>query len=100
MLGDNSSAYGINLDEQNHILNLMDNFISTMRVHGKKQLMTFQKGILISNLSLRNLYKDLKDYIGIEYIITRRHNQDVIISYSIYLFIKIINYMYLHLFRY
>jgi len=36
MLGDNSSAYGINLDEQNHILSLMDNFISTMRVHGKK----------------------------------------------------------------
>jgi len=37
--------------------------------------MTFQKGILISNLSLRNLYKDLKDYIGIEYIITRRLNR-------------------------
>jgi len=71
MLWDNSIAYGINLDEQNNILNLMDNFISAMRVHGKNQLMTFQKGILISNLSLRNLYKDLKDYIGIEYIITR-----------------------------
>jgi len=90
MLGDNSSAYGVKLDEQNSVLNLMDNFITTMRVHGKKKLMPFQRGILISNLSLRNLYEDLKDYIGIEYIITRRLNQDVIKYISNNVLIKII----------
>lgn len=51
MVGDNSMAYGMNIVEQNSLLDRMDTFILSMRVHGKQSLMQFQKGILMTNLS-------------------------------------------------
>jgi len=54
----------------------------TMRVYQskspRKTLMPFQKGILMSNNSLRNLFADMKEMYNIKYIITRRLNQDVL----------------------
>ncbi|KAL4104542.1 hypothetical protein QTP88_019837 [Uroleucon formosanum] len=58
--GDNSNAYGLEIDEQNKLLDEMDNFIKTMLVHSKKSFMPFQKGILLT------------------YVITRRLNQDIL----------------------
>lgn len=55
----------------------MENFIKEVRVHGKRSLMQFQKGILLTNQSLRNLYQDMKENFGLTYILTRRLNQDV-----------------------
>jgi len=78
MVGDNSKAYGLDLERQNELLARMDKFILSMRVHGKQALMQFQKGILMTNCSLRNLYEDLKLHYNIQYIITRRLNQDVL----------------------
>jgi len=78
MVGDNSKAYGIDLERQNELLARMDKFILSMRVFGKQALMQFQKGILMSNSSLRNLYEDLKIHYNMQYIITRRLNQDVL----------------------
>jgi len=54
----------------------------TMRVYQsecpKKTLMPFQKGILMNNNSLRNLFADMKEMYNIKYIITRRLKQDVL----------------------
>lgn len=74
----NTTAYGNNIEEQNQLLDKMDDFIKSMRVHGKRCLMQFQKGILLSNRSLRNLYMDMKTNYNLEYILTRRLNQDVL----------------------
>jgi len=59
MVGDSSKAYGLDLQRQNEILARMDKFIISIRVHGKRALMQFQKSILMTNNSLRNLYEDL-----------------------------------------
>jgi len=78
MIGDNSKAYGLHLERQNELLARMDKFILSMRVHGKQALMQFQKSILMTNFSLRNLYEDLKLHYNMQYIMTHRLNQDVL----------------------
>jgi len=75
MVCDSSKAYGLDIQRPNEIL---DKFIISMRVHGKRALVQFQKGIVMANNSLRNLYEDLKLYHNIQYILTRRLNQDVL----------------------
>jgi len=64
LYGNNTTAYGENIKKQNETLNKMDNFIKEMRVHGKRSLMQFLKGILLTNQSLRNLYQDMKENFG------------------------------------
>lgn len=53
-----------------------------MRVHSSKHdrkcLMLFQKGILLTNKSLRNLFSDVNDMYNMKYITTRVLNQDVL----------------------
>lgn len=51
-----------------------------MKVGSRQGLLPFQKGILICNSSLRNLYYDLKKKFNseISYVITSRLNQDVV----------------------
>jgi len=78
LYGNNTTAYGEDIKKQNETLDKMDNFIKEMRVHGKRSLMQFQKGILLTNQSLRNLYQDMKENFGLTYILTRRLNQDVL----------------------
>lgn len=76
-------AYGLRLDEQNDTLDRMTEFASTMRVCGKKNLMPFQKGILLVNKSLKDLFMYVKetytckDFVP-QYIITRRLCQDLL----------------------
>lgn len=50
------NAYGINLNEQNKTINNMTQFIKEMRVGQKSVLMQFQKGILLSNNSLLEMF--------------------------------------------
>ncbi|KAF0682220.1 Uncharacterized protein FWK35_00035283, partial [Aphis craccivora] len=66
-----SQSYGLNLKDQNELIDKMSNFILNMRVHKKQHLLPFQKGILICNKSLKNLLDDLKELHGISYILTR-----------------------------
>lgn len=40
-------SYGLNLIEQNELLDRMTDFIQNMRVHGKKSLLPFQKGNIL-----------------------------------------------------
>jgi hypothetical protein len=79
MVGDNFMAYGMIIVDQTNLLNIMDKFILSMRVHGKKGIVQFQKGVLMTNLSLRRLFNDLQQNYKRQYIIiTRRLNQDVL----------------------
>jgi len=48
-----SHAYGVDLDKQNKTLDLMTELITKMRVISKTYMMPFQKGILLSNISLK-----------------------------------------------
>lgn len=86
-------AYGINIKHQDHILNQMTEFVLKMRVCRKKVLLPFQKGILIVNLSLKQLLQYLKqtytcDTFKPQYIINStivsRHIGQFFLKYSIY----------------
>jgi len=85
-----SRAYGVELDHQNEILEKMNQFISNMRVGKKSILQPFQKGILLTNASLKELLPYIKekyssDSIIPEYIIRRRLCQDVLENFFSYL---------------
>lgn len=84
------NAYGINLNEQSKTINEMTQFIEEMRVGQKSSLLPFQKGILLSNKSLTEMSSYIqKQYLSetfkIEYIITRRLNQDILENLFSYL---------------
>jgi hypothetical protein len=86
-------SYGLDLSNQNSILNEMKNTIGSMLCIGKRTLQIFQKGILISINSLLNLYKDMVDSLNVTYIYTHRLNQDCLekIFPQVFIFIYIIN---------
>lgn len=71
-------AFGLAVEEQNDIINKMNDNILQLRASGKKVLLPFQKGILLSNKSLVGLYDYLKDNYNFRYILTDRLNQDII----------------------
>lgn len=70
-----ASAYGTNEQLQRTILNNMYLCCQTMQVGNRKQLLPFQKGLLMSINSLFGLHADLLSR-GIKYILTGRLNQD------------------------
>ena len=41
-----SSSYGLSLEIQDELLDRMTSFITEMRIHDKKSLLPFQKGIV------------------------------------------------------
>lgn len=75
---DRKKAFGLSLDLQHNILDQMSKVMSELRVKGRKTLLPFQKGILISNTSLKLLFDDLKTRHNVKYILTYRLNQDVL----------------------
>lgn len=83
-------AYGVVLDKQNQILEDMNKFILKMRVGNKTCLVPFQKGILVTNNSLKQLLAYIKDKYSDknfqpQYIITRKLCQDVLENFFSYL---------------
>lgn len=74
------NAFGVNIDSQIEILDKMSEEMKSMRVQSKKArgLYPFQKGIILSCQSLKGLYEMLQKLYKVEYIITRRLNQDVL----------------------
>ena len=72
------NAYGLNLEGQNKILQNMIKLAREMEVIGGKGkgLYPFQKGLVISSVSLMNLLKMLQNKFGMSYILTYRLNQD------------------------
>lgn len=69
-------AYGLALPEQNEILDKMEKTISNLRKVGCKTLLPFQRGIIISIRSLKQLFIDLKEDFHIKYLLTYNLNQD------------------------
>lgn len=83
-------AYGTNLDVQNETINKMNAFITEMRVGQKTNLLPFQKGILVCNESLQEMFtyiqnKYSSEAFQIKYILTRRLNQDILENLFSYL---------------
>lgn len=85
-----SSAYGINLQEQNQVLFDMSRYMETIRVGTHKGLLPFQKGILLNNRSLPELFSYLQEKYSseefhIQYLLTNRLNQDGIENFFSYI---------------
>ncbi|KAL4082741.1 hypothetical protein QTP88_029674 [Uroleucon formosanum] len=83
-------SYGLNESNQNDLLEKMNSFIKSTRVH-KKNLSdncylyvisigynTLFIGILVTNISLKNLLIDIKNMNGLTYTMTRKLNQDIL----------------------
>jgi hypothetical protein len=71
------SGYGIKLEDQNAILDAMTDMFKNMRCCNKNSLQIFQKGVLITNASLKHLLQDMKTkFPTINYILTHKVNQD------------------------
>jgi hypothetical protein len=81
------NGYGVSIENQEMVLILMNLYIQNMRVGSRKSMMPFQKGILISNASLRKLYDHLKNKFQQEfhYILTRHLQQDVLENFFAYI---------------
>lgn len=65
-------------EKQTEILNEMETATRTMRVKGKKSLLPFQKGILISITSLVGLLAEAGAVHNLKYILTTHLTQDVL----------------------
>lgn len=83
-------TYGVELEQQDAVLNKMSEVISSMRSPKRSTMFPFQKGILLSTESLRQLLRYVKDKYftdeyNIQYIITRRLNQDILENFFSYL---------------
>lgn len=68
----------------------MNTFIKEMRVGKKATLLPFQKGILVCNKSLQEMFTYIKnkyssEIFQIKYILTRRLNQDILENFFSYL---------------
>jgi len=76
----NKKPYGVELQQQNEVLNEIINVFSKMSCPNAKNkisgLQTFQKGVIISCKSLQQLYIYLKEEYDIKFILTHRLNQD------------------------
>lgn len=76
-------AYGIHLDQQNEALDKMSNLMKNLRVGSHKTMLPFQKGVILSINSLKQLLPYLKEKYRTErfpitYVFTNRINQDVL----------------------
>ena len=69
-------GFGVHFEEQNSVLEKTFSCIQTMREKGRKSLLPFQKGFLLSIRALQELFSDLKKNYKIDYLLTSRLNQD------------------------
>lgn len=54
-------AYGLHLDKQNETLDQMINTAKSLKVYGSEGMYQFQKGIIVSSQSLKQLYRMVKE---------------------------------------
>lgn len=87
-----SHAYELEdyIEEQNRIITNMNSFIEEMRVGRRTSLLQFQKGILLCNRSLQEIFVYLQETYSsetftVQYILTSRLNQDVLENVFSYL---------------
>ncbi|XP_071578674.1 uncharacterized protein [Temnothorax nylanderi] len=80
------NGFGVDLTKQEDALQFMNLYIENIRVGNRKDLMPFQKGILISNASLLDLFQDLTTQYpaNVKYLLTRRLQQDILENFFSY----------------
>ncbi len=66
--------FGIHHKEQQHALNKMEKLVKTMRIKGKKSMLPFQKGFLISISAMRGLHVAVSGE-GVNFIMTTHVTQ-------------------------
>ena len=71
-------GFGTQRDKQIEVLDKMENILLNSRVVGKKELLPFQRGFLLSIRSLRQLHDYLFCRYELQYILTARLNQDLL----------------------
>jgi hypothetical protein len=69
-------GFGVKYDEQLKILKMSDFEIANLRVKGKKTLLPWQRGMLITIRSIQALFEDMKSSYETKFILTSRVNQD------------------------
>nr|CAH7725047.1 unnamed protein product [Callosobruchus chinensis] len=79
------NAFGTNLEQQTKLLNDMTDVMSSVRVGNHKDLIPFQKGIILNNRSISEMFSYLKEKYKIKYILTSRLNQDVLENFFSYI---------------
>jgi len=70
------SAYGLALDAQDHVFDAMSVMLANTHAIGKKILLPFQKGFLLSIAATKGLFNDIRSRFGAHYFMTTRLNQD------------------------
>ena len=83
------NSYGLDLEYQNSILNLVTDTMKSMKMGKHRSLLLFQKGIILTNTSLQQLFPYLEQKYGhnfdMSYIMTARHNQDILENFFSYI---------------
>ena len=69
-------GFGVHFEDQNSVLERAFSMTESMRERGRKGLLPFQRGILLSIRALQALHQDLKKKYGVEFLMTSRLNQD------------------------
>src|SRR6218665_2540380 len=71
-----TSAYGTQLNTQQQILDSMHKAVGRMRIVGKKTLLPFQKGFLMTITAVKGLFASVQALYNAQYLLTARLNQD------------------------
>nr|CAH7756017.1 unnamed protein product [Callosobruchus chinensis] len=79
------NAYGTDLGAQAQLLDKMSDMVKSMRVGKHNGIIPFQKGILLTNRSLKALLPYLQEKYSVKYILTSRLNQDVLENFFSYI---------------
>ena len=77
--------FGIDFQEQVTTINKMTSTMENLRVIGKTNILPFQNAVIISNKSLLALYQYLHNAYKINYILTRRLDQDILENFFSYI---------------
>nr|CAH7729374.1 unnamed protein product [Callosobruchus chinensis] len=79
------NAFGTDIEKQKELLHKMTEVINIIRVGKHKNLIPFQKGIIISNKSLIEMFEYVSEKYKVEYVLTSRLNQDVLENFFSYI---------------
>lgn len=71
-------GYGLYEVEQNKCLDDMFTIVETMRCPGRKTMLPFQKGILLSINAIKGLLDYVRQEFQMDYVLTHRLNQDTL----------------------
>lgn len=75
---DSKKPFGLNIVQQNKILDEMFKMVETMRCAHSPDMLPFQDGILVSIKSTQLLFRDMVEMYGVSFLLTKKINQDAL----------------------